>query len=109
MDNSYLERGILDLFMIDVVSLSQTKAALMKNFHIQPSEIDKMPYWEYEYILKALNQQVKEENEKQQAEMDKYRIQEKMKSINTSPKYPSTPKMPSMPSFGSMKAPSFKF
>jgi len=108
-----IEYAIIRLFIIDISRLIELKATLSKNFHIQPSEIDRMPYWEYEYYLDALNKQVQEENEKQQAEMDKYGVKEHLdaarpgniKNMMTA----AQPRMPSMPNFGSMKAPSMKF
>lgn len=54
------------------------KAILAKQYHIQPSEIDKMMFWEYELFIKHLNDATQEENDKQQAEMDKYHINEYM-------------------------------
>ena len=70
------------LWRINVVNLVQIKASLAKNFHIQPSEIDKMPMWEYEMFIEEVNNQVKEENEKQQSEMDKYHVGDYMKAAN---------------------------
>lgn len=109
LDVSYLETGIMGLFLIDLISLAKTKAVLLKNFRLQPSEVDRMVYWEYEYLLESLNEQIKEENERQQAEMDKYKVQERLNSLNSKPKYPTPPKMPTMPSFGSMTAPPMRF
>ena len=106
MDESYLERGIIGLFFIDLLQLSQTKAALLRNFRMQPSEVDSMAYWEYEYLLEALNQQVQEENKRQQEEMDKYKIQEKLAAASRRPKAPPpvpAPKMPSVPSLGGIR------
>ena len=54
------------------------KAVLAKQFHIQPSEIDILPAWEYELFIKQLNDIVKEENDKQKSEMKKYRVNEYM-------------------------------
>lgn len=98
IDNSYIESAIFALFRIDVVHLITNKASMSKNFHIQPSEIDNMPMWEYEIFIKSLNDQVKSENEEQQKEMDKYDIN---KYKNSS--YPKTPKMPKPPSIPNMK------
>lgn len=101
-----LERAIMQLFMIDIMAHIETKAALAKNLRIQPSEVDRMPFWEYEYFLKALSNMVKEENDKQEKEMAKYGVKDALSSSN--PKNISkmmssaTPKMPQMPSFGSM-------
>lgn len=85
---------------IDIVNLIKTKAILSKNFHIQPSEVDMMPMWEYEMYLGYLNDLVKEENEQQQAEMDKHNIKDYQKMTNPKnmQKMTQPPKMPSMPS-----------
>lgn len=103
--------AIIKLFLVDVSNLIEIKAALAKNFHIQPSEIDAMPYWEYEMFRDSINEQVKDENERQKAEMDKYHVNEHMDNIRSgkmqkmmNPKF-----SPQMPNFGSMKTPSFKF
>lgn len=86
--------------MIDIEGLVRNKVLLAKNFHIQPSEVDKMTMWEYEMFMKELNDQVQEENEKQQGEMKKYNLDKAMKM--TDPSYMKkqqeayTPKIPSM-------------
>ncbi len=79
----------------------QIKASLAKNFHIQPSEIDRMPMWEYELFIQEMNKQVKEENEKQQGEMDKYHVKDYMKNANSKNigKMTQPPKMPSFNGF----------
>lgn len=64
---------------MDILSLIKVKASLAKNFHIQPSEVDNMPMWEYELFIQALNNEINEENEKQQKEMDKYDVKSYMK------------------------------
>jgi hypothetical protein len=98
---NYLEYGIFALWRINIINLIQIKAALAKNFHIQPSEIDKMPMWEYELFIEELNKQVKEENNQQQAEMDKYHINDYMKAANPKnmQKAMTAPKTPKMPDF----------
>ena len=64
-----------------------------------------MPAWEYSLFLQEINNLVKEDNERQQKEMDKAGYDKKM----TDPKYAKkianknmsnikTPKMPGMPS-----------
>ena len=102
LSQSYLEYGIFTLWKINVVNLISIKASLAKNFHIQPSEIDKMPMWEYEMFIDEMNKQVKEENKQQQDEMDKYHVSDYQKMAN--PKNLNkmmNPKMPnmSMPKF----------
>lgn len=94
LTQNYLEYGIFKLFGINVLNLIQIKASLAKNFHIQPSEIDKMPMWEYEMFITEMNKQVKDENKQQQDEIDKYGVKDHMKNMGKTPKIP-TPKMPS--------------
>ena len=112
LDTSYIEYHIFALMKIDIISLINIKAALSKSFHIQPSEIDNMPMWEFELYIKQLNELVKEENENQKKEMDKHHIGDYMKMANPKnmqrnmdnasdpSKMMSSVKMPSM---GSMK------
>ena len=71
IDNTYIESAIFGLFRIDLINYIKVKSILAKEFHIQPSEIDRMPAWEYELFVKEINQAVKEENERNQKEMDK--------------------------------------
>lgn len=109
---AYYEYGLIKLFIIDIDKLTELKAIIAKNFHIQPSEIDKMNFWEYKLFINHLNKQVEEENERQKAEMDKYHVKEHMDAARPSniKKMTDTSRYtPQMPNFGSMKAPSFKF
>lgn len=110
LDGGYLERAIITLFKIDLINYIKNKAALAKNFHIQPSELDKMPTWEYEYFMMALNDMVNEENDEQKKEMAKYNIEDYKKMAN--PKNyqnAAQPKMPSvsMPNIQTPKMPKF--
>lgn len=103
IDSTYIEYCIFSLFKIDIINLIKTKASLTKNFHIQPSEIDRMPMWEYELFISEINNQVKEENDQQQKEMDKYNIPDVKKLSNPSNAMKSysgnIPKVPNMPKF----------
>ena len=63
---------IYALFRIDIEQLIKNKLYICKDYHIQPSEIMKMPYYEYEIILeeiKAIQKEQEKENEKQQDQM----------------------------------------
>ena len=64
LDNSYIESALFSLFKIDIINYIKVKSILAKEFHIQPSEIDKMPAWEYELFMREINTLVKEENDK---------------------------------------------
>lgn len=96
LDNTYLEKVIYNLFQIDIVSLISNKVQLAKNFHIQPSEIDKMCMWEYELFMKELNDVVKKENKEQKAEMDKYDVKSMQKMTKPNSMSKMIPKIPDM-------------
>ena len=101
MDNSFIEVAIFSLFKINIINLIKVKVSLAKEFHIQPSEIDNMSFWEYELFMKELNSVIKEENKRQESEMEKsgYGDIKKMSNYkNIERQYKSSmPKMPPMP------------
>lgn len=91
LDNTFIESAIFGLFKLNLVELIKMKAILGKQFHIQPSEIDKMMYWEYEIYCRHLNELVENENNQQKGEMSKYHVDEFMNRSN-----PNNMKMPGM-------------
>lgn len=97
-----MESSLYSQFQINIENLVQNKVALVRNFHIQPSEIDRMAYWEYEYFLKFANEQIKEENKQQEEQSEGYDMNSMrrnadsmMKNAQSQYKMPSMPKMPS--------------
>lgn len=99
-----LEASIFSLFKIDLINLIKTKVALSRNFYIQPSEIDRMYFWEYEYMVKEVDEMVKEENKRNEEtnkgyDMNSIHRQQSsmMSSVGKNMKMPSMPKMPSIP------------
>lgn len=111
LSNSHIEVAIYGLFKVDILNLIKVKALLAKEFHIQPSEIDAMAAWEYELFMKEINNAVKEENKRNEAEMDKsgYKdinqmtsqrnIDRMQKQVMSSSgiKMPKIPSMPALP------------
>tara|TARA_B100002019_G_C21227656_1_gene578245 strand:+ start:1127 stop:1363 length:237 start_codon:yes stop_codon:yes gene_type:complete len=76
---------------------------MLEKLHLQPSELDLLPYYEYEYTLEMFNDIIKERNDqetKNNREMeDKYNIgnmQSQAKKNMSQYKAPSMPKI-SMP------------
>jgi hypothetical protein len=76
---------------------------MLEKLHLQPSELDLLPYYEYEYTLEMFNEIIKERNDqetKNNREMeDKYNIgsmQSQAKKNMSQYKAPSMPKI-SMP------------
>ena len=57
------------LFRINLIQLIKNKASLSKHFHLQPSEIDRMQYWEYEAFMKEVNEMITEENKQTEDQM----------------------------------------
>jgi hypothetical protein len=72
--------------------------------HLQPSELDLLPFYEYEYTLEIFNDILKDRNKQEQENnketQDKYNMDgmnaSAQKSIS-SYKMPNMPSMPSMP------------
>lgn len=103
LDNTYIEYSIFALWKIDIVNLINTKAGLIKNFSLPPSELDRMPMWEYEMLIRSLNEFIKEENDQNKSEMEKYDINKYQKMVNpnniSKMMKGSTPQLPKMPKF----------
>ena len=101
-----MEKLIYGLFKINQENLIGNMIYLAKEYHIPPSEIERMQYVVYETFLEQVNviaKQQEEQNKKQQEDMDNMRSS--MKPGNYMPnmnqqmgnmKMPSM-KMPTMP------------
>ena len=69
-------------FRVDIEQMYKNFLYICKDYHIQPSEINKMPYYQYELYLeeiKAIQKQQEKENERQEKEQSQM-----MKSMNPS-------------------------
>jgi hypothetical protein len=53
------------MWSIDVRNLVQNKFIICREYHIQPSEIDRMLMFEYEYLLEDIKAYVKKQEEQQ--------------------------------------------
>ena len=78
---------------------------MLEKLHLQPSELDLLPFYEYEYTLEMFNEILKDRNDEDkqntQSYSDKYNTDSMSKSMNkqmSSFKAPSMPKI-SMPKF----------
>ena len=91
-------------FQINIENLVRNKVALVRNFHIQPSEIDRMPYWEYEYFTKFANEMIEEENKQQKEGSEDYSMESMERKSNSMMRNASSQfKMPKMPSISTPK------
>lgn len=90
-----MELSVYLLFKVNITNLVRDKVVIVKEFYIQPSEIDRMPMWEYEMVREEIMKHLKEreqENEKQQKGYD-----------------PSSYKMPKMPQYKTPTMPKSNF
>lgn len=85
----------------------QNKVVICKNFRIQPSELMRMPYWEYEMTIKECENIVEEEKKQQEEQDSKYgtpsmsqyqrQQNQMMRRYGKMPSMPSAPAMPKIP------------
>lgn len=65
-----MEQALYLLWRVNLRNLVKNKLYICKEWHIQPSEIDKMIYFEYEQMLEDI-QEFNKEQEKQNKEEQK--------------------------------------
>ena len=98
-----MESALYSIWSIDVQNLVRNKFILCREYHIQPSEIDRMYYFEYEMLIDEVKEYVKEQNKQKQKEdkntpnYNSMMSQQRAMMNNYKPSM-SMPKM-SMPSF----------
>ena len=86
-----MESAVYSIYKVSVVNSVRNSLFICREYHIQPSEILRMPYWIYEEYLANIKD-IQKKEEKEQKDQDK-------RYNNMMPKMPSMPKMlaPSMP------------
>lgn len=79
------------MYKVSVVNSVRNSLFICREYHIQPSEILRMPYWIYEEYLANIKD-IQKKEEKEQKDQDK-------RYNSMMPKMPSMPKMsaPAMP------------
>ena len=89
------------MFQISLQNYYDLRAALLKYSHLQPSEMDKLPFFELEELLdslKALNEKEEEERKKQdkneKSGMPNFNLNSMARQMK-----PTGSSMPSMPNF----------
>ena len=89
-----MESALYSILTIDVRSLAKNKLFICKDFNYSPEYIDKMPFYEYEWLIQDINEFRKKEDEERKK-------QEKEQGGYKAPKMPSMPKIPtvSIPKF----------
>jgi hypothetical protein len=66
-----------------MVNLVKNKLFICKEWHIQPSEIDRLQYFDYETMLEEIDQQNKEQEKRNKEEQKQYQqMNSSMKNMN---------------------------
>ena len=86
-----MESAVYSIYKVSVVNSVRNSLFICREYHIQPSEILRMPYWIYEEYLANIKDIQKKEEKKQKDQDKRYN--------SMMPKMPSMPKMsaPAMP------------
>ena len=67
-----MEFAVFSMFRVDIRNLVKNRLYIAKDFNIQPSEIARMPYYEYEFLLEDIKEFAEEEKKKNKEQEDKY-------------------------------------
>ena len=86
-----MESAVYSIYKVSVVNSVRNSLFICREYHIQPSEILRMPYWIYEEYLANIKD-IQKKEEKEQKDQDK-------RYNSMMPKMPSMPKVsaPAMP------------
>lgn len=67
-----MEFAVFSMFRVDIRNLVKNRLYIAKDFNIQPSEIAKMPFYEYEFLLEDIKEFTEEEKKRNKEQEDKY-------------------------------------
>lgn len=94
---------IIKAFIVNLRNLTKNKLFICKEYHIQPSEIDKMQFWEYEWYTDEIKEITKaQEKEQKRQEKEHASLQSSMnpsnmmRNVSQSMPSVSMPKMPTI-------------
>ena len=96
-----MEMSIFRTFQIDLLRLIKNKVVLCKNFNLQPSEIDRMCFYEYEYFIAEVQDTIQREQEAKEE-------QENNQNQNFSTSKFMRQAKANMPNFSTMKYPKLR-
>lgn len=97
-----MEYVLYSIWAVDVRNLVTNKLFICKEYHVQPSEIDRMVYFEYEYIQEEIQKEQKEQERRNKEEEKKYSSLKKMPNYNSMMSNVGK-SMPSLPKFSTPK------
>lgn len=93
-----MESALYSMWSINVRNLVQNKFIICREYHIQPSEIDRMLMFEYEYLLEDIRTYNKQQEEQQKKDERKYNFKQPNMNQMMSGAQASIPKV-SVPKF----------
>ena len=64
--------ALYSLWRINIRNLVRNKLFICREWHIQPSEVDKLVFFEYEYMLEDINKDQKDRAEQREKEEKQY-------------------------------------
>lgn len=67
-----MDQALYSLLRVNLRNLAKNKLYICKEWHIQPSEIDKTVYYEYEWMLDSINEDHKEQEKRSKEEQKQY-------------------------------------
>ena len=67
-----MDQALYSILRVNLRNLVKNKLYICKEWHIQPSEIDKMIYFEYEWMLDDINEDHKEQEKRSKEEQKQY-------------------------------------
>ena len=97
-----MEYATYSRFHVDVRNLVKNRLYITKETHVQPSEYESWPYYEYEYFIEDLREYIENENKKNEEENKKYDMTSMKSNISKltgsipSFKTPTLPKAPKL-------------
>jgi hypothetical protein len=96
-----MESNLYSLLKVDIRNLVRSEASLLKNLYLPPSEVECLPYWQYELLTESLEELFKKDKEEQE-NGDGVKMPKGMPSLKDIQSGKYTPKMPSMPKMPSI-------
>lgn len=78
-----MESALYSMWQIDIRSSVRNDLYICKEFNIQPSEIAKMVFFRYEWLIDDINEYQKKKEEEHKAQEKQYRMQQpKLPKVN---------------------------
>ena len=78
-----MDQALYSMLRVNLRNLAKSKLFICKDWHIQPSEIDKLAYYEYEELIEDINEYNKEQEKRSKQEQEEYNsIKSSMPNVN---------------------------